>query len=488
MGLSDRLDSLIGIISPEWELHRKAARRASAAYDAVGTWRNSGDWQPIEGRGEQLNAPNRKAARNKARHLERNSESVNSILKALKRDIVGRGFSLQVRTKDTDWNNAVEDLWREWCRPGNCDITGKYSLTEILKMIVQRKFVDGAAIILKTYDKTRAIPFQLQLIEVDDLEGPMDKMKAENGNLIVDGVEIDKNGKHVAYWLSQYDYAQMTAAPPKRYEASQVFYLANYTRPSDIREVTELARSLNSDKDLDEFFEAVVFKQKINAAVAAWITSPKDSMMIGNSRINTQGQQGTPEAKRLVPGSVQYLDPGQDVKTLVPNGQASELREFSVASQRKIAASHGLSYEITSRDVSQVNYSSARQNLLEDWKEFEAEQSFLVEHFLDFVFEEVIKSANLSGAIKTPKDYETSPSKYLKHEFIGCGMPWIDPNKEASANTEMLNSGQTTLKDIYAKKGKDWEEEIAQLALEKQAMKQAGLIQDDQQKGDMNNA
>lgn len=483
MKIEERLDNLIGIISPSWALERKMARRASTAYDNVGNWRNNGDWMPVEGRGELINAPSRKEARKKARHLERNSETVNAVINALIRNVVGRGFSLQVRSDDTEWNNTVEALWKEWCRPGNCDITGKFSFNEILQIIVRRKFVDGAALLLETYNQTLPVPYQLQLLEVDDLEGA-NKTKASSGNYIVDGIEVDQYGKHVAYWLSQYDYESLMEKTPIRHEAKDVFFLADYTRPSEVREMTALARSLSSDKDLEEFFESVVFKQKINAAIAAWITSPAGGSVIGSSKIGAPVQKQ--EAKRLVPGSVQYLEPGQDVKTLVPTGQASELRDFATASQRKLAASHGLSYEITSRDVSQVNYSSARQNMLEDWKVFEGEQQFLIDHFLDFVFEAVVKSAVLSKKITAPKDFMISPSKYLKHEFIGPGMPWIDPGKEASANQAMLSSGQTTLKAIYAKKGQDWEEEIKQMALEKEAMQKAGLL--DQQKGENKNA
>lgn len=106
--------------------------RLTSAYESVPTWRNSSDWLPTDGKGEAINAPSRDLARSKARHLERNSELVNSILNAFERNVVGKGFNLQVRTDDAEWNNEVEDLWAEWCRPGNCDVTGRFCMTEIL--------------------------------------------------------------------------------------------------------------------------------------------------------------------------------------------------------------------------------------------------------------------------------------------------------------------------------------------------------------------
>ena len=129
--------------------------------------------------------------------------------------------------------------------------------------------------------------------------------------------------------------------------------------------------------------------------------------------VNTQYQQYqqvpyTPTANQPLKGSV----------VVVPAGTSSELADFNLAAMRRIAAGHGLSYEMVSRDVSQVNYSSARQNLLEDWKVFKQQQEFLISHFLDFVFEGVVKSAILSGKLPdkiVPKDFWKQPSKYLKH-------------------------------------------------------------------------
>ena len=149
---AERIDNFIGFFSPRWAFQRKAHRialRGANAYENVPTWRNSAGWYPTDGSAEALNSPNRDLARRKARHLERNSEIVNSILNAFERNVVGKGFNLQVRTEDQDWNNLLEELWSEFSRPGNCDVSGKFSLNEILRMIVRRRLVDGGILAIK---------------------------------------------------------------------------------------------------------------------------------------------------------------------------------------------------------------------------------------------------------------------------------------------------------------------------------------------------
>ena len=111
--VGERIDNAISLFFPKWGFERKQARallRVSSTYDNLPTWRGSADWMPSDGKAENLNAMDRDLARAKARHLERNSEIVNSILNALSRNVVGNGFNLQVRSANDEWKSAVEEL------------------------------------------------------------------------------------------------------------------------------------------------------------------------------------------------------------------------------------------------------------------------------------------------------------------------------------------------------------------------------------------
>lgn len=478
----ERLDNFIGIFNPKAALARKAARfglRLAQGYDAAAPWRNSANWIPADGRAEEINRRSRSFLRTKARYLERNSEIVNSVLNAYLRNVVGKGFNLQVKTDDTEWNSLLESAWREWCKPGNCDVTGQYSLTEILSMIVRRKLVDGGILLVKIYDKDAKIPFQIQLREVDDIDS-FGQLKSPQGNLIVDGIEVNKYGKPLSFYLKQYDWETLLQTESERVSADRVYYLFEKVRPTQIREITRFARTLDKINDLDEFFQAVIFAQKITAAVAIFITSDDYSAGgIGRSGsvAGSSSGKGNDVGTRIDPGSIKKLNPGEKVESLVPSGQTSELNNFNLSMMRQISSGQGLSYEQVTRDVSQVNYSSARQNLLEDWKVFSAEQQFLIEHFLDDVFEQVVKSAILKGFIpaeKLPRDFWKNPEVYLKHQFVGQSMPWIDPYKEALANQIMLASYQMTLQEYCAKTGRDYEEVIEQLLKENKALGNLG--------------
>ena len=137
-----------------------------------------------------------------------------------------------------------------------------------------------------------------------------------------------------------------------------------------------------------------------------------------------------------------------------------------------------MSHESASRDVSEVNYSSARQNLLEDEKTYLDMQMSLIEHVLSKLYEEVIKAGYQTGMIDAQKypDFWERLEEYLEHEFIPQGMPWIDPLKEANAKKIGIESKTLTRKALAASEGKDWKEELEQLAAEQKMMEELGLI------------
>lgn len=487
----ERLDRLIAFFNPSAGLKRMGARaqlRFAQGYEAAAPWRNSANWFPADGRAEGINRHGRRFLRAKARYLERNSEIVNSILNAYQRNTVGKGFNLQVKTDNADWNSLVEKVWREWCKPGNCDVTGQYSLTEILAMIVRRKIVDGGSVLVKTLDSKAKIPFQLQLREVDDIDA---FGQIKNGdNPIVDGIEVNAYGRPIAFYLRKYDLVTLAQIKSERIPADRVYFLFDKERPSQVREVTRLARTIEKVNDLDEFMAASLFKEKIGAAVAVYITNSNTAAgTIGRGAAAGSGKVpgGKQDALRIDMGGIKYLNPGEDVKTLVPSGQASELETFNQSLLQQIAAGQGLSYEQVTRDVSRVNYSSARQNLLEDWKVFAAEQKFLIDHFLDSVLQEVIMSAILKGYIparEVPAGFWDDPDEFLKHEFIGPTMPWIDPYKEALANQIMLDSYQMTLQEYCAKTGRDYEDVMKQITAESELKRKIAETLTPPQKGD----
>lgn len=94
------LDRAIAIFSPQIAYERMRFRNAlNNGHKAGGQSASRANWTPIIGTGESINKISRDRMRARARDAERNSDIANGILLAYRRNIVGRGFNLQSRTK-----------------------------------------------------------------------------------------------------------------------------------------------------------------------------------------------------------------------------------------------------------------------------------------------------------------------------------------------------------------------------------------------------
>ena len=167
--------------------------------------------------------------------------------------------------------------------------------------------------------------------------------------------------------------------------------------------------------------------------------------------------------KKLAPGMISELNAGDDIQVVNPQGAGADASNFLKMQQRLIGSGQGLSYEATSRDMSETNYSSARQAGIEDDLTFAEEVELLQENFMDEVFESFVISCVLSGKLKI-RDFWEHKSDYLLHTWVASPKRWIDPLKEANANRIAMESGQKTFAQIAAENGRDWKGQLDEMA------------------------
>lgn len=476
------LDRIISWVAPgtayQRAMYRKGLNILQNNYDGARTDRFGSSWNPVGSTAEQTDAPYRNTLRNRARDLERNSDIAESVVSGIVRNTVGTGIRLQARVEDAAGNDVaelnaeIEQAWKRWCRARNCDVTGQSTFAEMQSMALRRRIVDGEIFFIKTYDRAARVPLKLQMVEADWLDTALMQNK-DNGNSVVSGVEIDRYGKPVAYWFQEQSLDGFRTYSSKRIAADKVIHLFSKNRPSQVRGVSELARVVQRIRDVGEYLEAEVVAQRIAACFALFVETNAPMQRIGRMATDTENRR----VDTVEPGMIEYLRPGEKISAANPGRPTNATRDFVELQQRLTGAGTGLSYEMISRDVSKVNFSSARQGHLEDRKTFVPIQHYLIEHLLYEVYTEWLISAVLAGEIDIP-DFWTNKDRYLSHDWITPGWDWVDPVKEVTAAKEGLMSGMTTLAREAASKGRDWQEELKQRAREQQFAESLGLVLD----------
>lgn len=451
------------------------------SYDSAAKDRLNSGWTMVNSTAEQVDQAQRNIIRARARDLERNSDIAEAIIGPMERNVIGTGLRVQAKVlnnkgdEDDDLNNKIEELWNDWCRPRNCDITGQQSFIELQQMAIRRIVVDGGIFFVKVY-ANGSIPFYLQAREVDELDTSCNNLPGIDGNRVIGGIELNNYNKPVAYHFKKYTPDGFYSGESEIIEANRVIPLWKKNRPSQIREISSLARTLPRIRDINEFVEAVSVKERILACLSVFITKQSPTGNIGRG-VNIDSKSGY-QTRSISPGMIHELQPGEQISAVNPSGQSSNAKDFITTQQRLAGGGQGLSYEAVSRDMSQVNYSSARQGLLEDQRTYSMWQDFLIEHFCREVYTEFVISAVLSGQLDI-KDFWKNKSKYLRHEWITPGWSWIDPLKEVKANECALDKGMDTLANVCGSRGLDWKEVLKQRAKEKEFEK--NIMLDDEE-------
>ena len=119
------LDGIIGFISPEWGARREAWRQSLTEmrnYDAGNYDRGNANWRVLNQSAEFTDRHSRDNVRARARDLERNSDMMNSVIGAYKRNVIGGGYALQAKTGSDKTNEIIQTAWKKWCKKQNCDV------------------------------------------------------------------------------------------------------------------------------------------------------------------------------------------------------------------------------------------------------------------------------------------------------------------------------------------------------------------------------
>ena len=462
MGL---IDNIIAAFSPERAYRREAFRMAYEElknYDAGNYLRPNQNWRAFNETAEITDRYSRDSVRARARDLERNSDIMNAIFSAFRRNVIGHGFTLQARVEGNDGlNKELEKAWKRWCKKQNCDLTRTQNFEQIIRMAVNRKKIDGGILFIKCYTKDGIVPFKLQMAEVDDLD-TTETVPRHKGNKVVGGIEYDEWNRPVGYYIRQYAIDGFSLLDSRYIEAKNVIFYFTKRRPSQIREMSDMAPTMTRIRDINEFMMAVSVKERIEACLSVFIKRSMPVSGLGRQAVGTAEKPVEYKGKMISPGMIQEMNPGDEIQTVNPGGQAADATSFTKLQQRLAGAGQGLSYEASSRDMSQSNYSSARQGMIEDELTYEEERELLI-NVMDEIYETFVISAVLCGLIRI-SDFWENTEKYLEHDWTQEPKAWIDPQKESNANKIALMTGQKTFKQLAAENGKDWREQVKDIA------------------------
>ncbi len=391
------------------------------------------------------------ALRNRSRELNRDDPLGSGLTKTFVNNIIGRGMRAQARTGNDDKNKRLESVWKE--RKDRLSPVEDLTHGEGQRLLIYKVLEDGDVLRNAVYSASEPVWFEN--IEADRLATPGD----EFGNpKIRDGVERDSQDRPTHFWIHKshpgdtFGIGSAKTGEFTKIPAQFIRHLKTITRPGQTRGVPMFHAILQDVRDLDLLIIAGLKRSQIAACLAAFIKSPAEASSILNA---TAKEYGYVMDQPLEPGMIFKLYPEEEIQTLIPNFPTPELEPFIVLLARRIGAALGVSWQLVLKDFSNSNYSSARTDLLESRQIFVIFQSLFIQKYLNWEWQVVIEDAKLRG---DPRLADITRDDILAIGWIPNGWKWVDPYKEALASQIELETGTTTLRDLAAQRGDDWQE------------------------------
>lgn len=452
--------------SPTAGLRRLQARAAADAlvkrnYDAAGAGRRTSGWARNRGDANAVIVRAAAELRMHARDLVRNCGWARRGSRTIVNSVVGWGLAPKATGKA-----AAEAMiaWKAWADALTCEAEGRLTFGGVQRQVMRACYSDGEVLVRRRWRRPEdglPLPLQLQVLEADYLDTAKDQITAPSGGQIIQGVEYDLLGRRAAYWIfPDHPGSGRLVGLSKRIPARDILHVFDPERAGQARGVSWLGASIVPLKDLDDYDDAELMKQKIAACFAAFV-SDRD----GTATPMGEQDADDPLIETLEPGMVVHLAGDKQVTTASPPQVTTD--QFSAKHLRKIAAGIGVTYEDLTGDYSQVNFSSARMARMAFKGNVEGWQSDIAIPFCTGVWAWAMEAA----MFLEKNTWQEAPGA----EWTAPPLPLVEPDKEIRAKTMEIRAGLTTPSESVRERGGDPETHFIELAKDFERFKTLGL-------------
>lgn len=360
-------------------------------------------------------------------YLVENNALINSAIGNLVGETIGAGIRPSPRVADADLTAAFDAWWDEADAEGRTDFAG-------IQVAVDRDVKargEAFVLMLDTPDGLR-----LRQLDPEQIDRSMTRDLA-GGAAVIQGIEIDADGRRVAYWIASYRETTFGSwAAPVRVDAADVLHVFRPVAPGQMRGLPWTTPIILAASEFDKLTDALLMGVSVAAMHAGFLVD----------------QNGTGEPFEglndvsLEPGVVRRLPTGFDIKFNSPQ-TAQQTSEFVKAQIRQLAAGLGVPSHYMDGDLTGANYSSLRAGLLPFRRRVEQYQyTVFVPQFLAPVWRRWITGEYLASRIEQAT---------VAVEWVMPAANQVDPLKAVEADVAEIEAGLASRSQKVAARGWD---------------------------------
>lgn len=419
------------------------------------------------------------ALRKRSGQLFRENLYARGLLRRLVTNVINTGLTLVstpmaevlgIEEDDAvEWAEMTETRWQLYENdPRQVDYLNANTFGKLQRIAKLEAMIEGDILVVYRFDK-KMKRTKCQLIRGEYINTPPGHSQGnrDNGNRIEYGVETNKAGEHVAYWVynedDEYERIPVRGRRSGRIMARMVY--GTDRRHGETRGEPLLSIILQSLKEIDRYRDASVRKAVLNSILTMMVTKDQDKLgtrPLSNSALRSDqlfapAQTTSEESRALrlngqIPGVVvEELQVGENIVAHGNDGIDEKFQEFEKAMLAAIAWANEMPPGILWLQFSS-NYSASQGEtnefkifLNKERKDF-AEQ-FCIPYYHEWAYDELLAgkmdAPGLLDAMSDPSKYDIA-NAWLMSDWAGAIKPSSDPVKQVRAYVDAIKEGLIT--------------------------------------------
>ena len=363
-----------------------------------------------------------------------------------------------------EWSEDVENRFKLWEKNSyQCDFNERLTFGALQAEVYREALITGDVLVMLVQDPRTRAP-RIRIISGERIHTPLG-IKFAPGSTVTHGVEQDKRGRQVAYWVIQDDgqFKRIPAIGEKSGRRIAWLVYGTDKRSEDVRGTPLLGLVIQCLKEIDRYRDATLRKAVINSMIAMWIEKSEDTLgtrpLTGGATKRgvetTIANDGTPrqfKTAEMIPGAVfDELAHGEKVHAHQTNDTVESFGDFEEAMVATIAWCFEIPPEILTLSFSS-NY-SASQAAISEFKLYlnptreRFGDEFCGPIYEDWLIAEVIKTRitadGLVDAFQSPVKDDIYGA-WISNEWQGQIKPSLDPVKTTNAYILQTENGLVT--------------------------------------------
>lgn len=357
------------------------------------------------------------------------------------------GMEIFPASSNPDWNKRAQEKWDAW-KPF-ADIASRDGWDVIKSRLIRSWAENGEVFVILTLEAGRP---RVNMIEAHRCCTP--DSKPAN---VTDGVELDGNGRPVAYWFL------VGEKQWRRFDASYVVHLFEPERIGQVRGIPLISCVLNQLRDLKELRENEVRASKIASLIGIVRKNKAGEVSAGSMmRSRFTATNTSPTGETVTQNRTSYYESalGKDVVVLqtddelaqfLNNRPTDSVRALWRDLKETICSGFGTPYVLAFPEGMQGTvYRGAIQMAAASYRE---RCRAALPHFRR-IYKWVVGNDGdlISGR---PADWEKITVRFPRS-------PSVDIGYDTNAAISSLAAGLTTYQELYAERGENWSDMLRQ--------------------------